>query len=124
MLLKTLTQSLPCYSLEFNPIESAWGKMKERLKAKVEGSLEALEAELKPTLTPITAQDAQGQFRHAGYALDGSAIRFRSAFSCSNLAFQCVRDQLPCAWLFSFFPLNARTCYRCARWSDPCHNNS
>jgi transposase len=60
---------LPRYSPEFNPIEHAWAKMKERLKAKAARSLEALEAELKPALDTITAQDAQGWFRHAGYAL-------------------------------------------------------
>jgi transposase len=33
---------LPRYSPEFNPIENAWAKMKERLKAKAPRSLEAL----------------------------------------------------------------------------------
>jgi hypothetical protein len=43
--------------------------MKEPLKAKAPRSLEALEAELKPALGPITAQNARGWIRHAGYAL-------------------------------------------------------
>jgi hypothetical protein len=43
--------------------------MKERLKAKAARSLEALEAELKSALDTITAKDAQGWIRHAGYAL-------------------------------------------------------
>jgi transposase len=60
---------LPRYSPEFNPIEYAWAKMKERLKAKAARSLEMLEAELKPALDTITAKDARGWFRHAGYAL-------------------------------------------------------
>jgi transposase len=60
---------LPRYSPEFNPIEQAWAKVKERLKAKAARSLEALEAELKPALNAITAQDAKGWIRHAGYAL-------------------------------------------------------
>ena len=60
---------LPPYSPEFNPIEPAWGKMKERLKAKAPRTLEALEAELKPALDTITAKDARGWIRHAGYAL-------------------------------------------------------
>ena len=60
---------LPRYSPEFNPIEQAWAKVKERLKAKAARSLEALEAELKPALDTITAKDAKGWFRHAGYAL-------------------------------------------------------
>jgi transposase len=60
---------LPRYSPEFNPIEQAWAKVKERLKAKAARTLEALEAELKPALNAITAQDARGWIRHAGYAL-------------------------------------------------------
>jgi transposase len=60
---------LPRYSPEFNPIEQAWAKMKERLKAKAARTLEALEAELKPALDTITAQNARGWFRQAGYAL-------------------------------------------------------
>ena len=60
---------LPRYSPELNPIEQAWAKMKEPLKAKAPRTLEALEAELKPALDTITAKDARGWFRHAGYAL-------------------------------------------------------
>ena len=60
---------LPRSSPEYNPIEQAWAKMKERLKAKAARSLEALEAELKPALDSITPQNARGWFRHAGYAL-------------------------------------------------------
>jgi transposase len=60
---------LPRYSPEFNPIEHAWAKMKERLKAKATRTLDAVEAELKPALNAITAQDARGWFKHAGYAL-------------------------------------------------------
>ena len=50
---------LPRYSPEFNPIEPAWAKVKERLKAKAARTLEALEAELKSALNSITAQDAK-----------------------------------------------------------------
>jgi transposase len=60
---------LPRYSPEFNPIEQAWAKMKERLKAKAARTLEALEAELKPALDTLTAKDAKGWIGHAGYAL-------------------------------------------------------
>ncbi|WP_245444594.1 IS630 family transposase [Microvirga sp. KLBC 81] len=59
---------LPRYSPDLNPIEQAWAKMKERLKAQAGRSLEALEAELKPARDTITAKDARGWFRHAGYA--------------------------------------------------------
>jgi transposase len=60
---------LPRDSPEFNPIEQAWAKMKERLKAKAARTLEALEAELKPALDTIPAKDARGWIRHAGYVL-------------------------------------------------------
>jgi transposase len=60
---------LPRYSPEFNPIEPVWAKLKERLKAKAPRTLEALEAKLKPALDTITAKDAKGWIRHAGYAL-------------------------------------------------------
>ena len=60
---------LPRYSPELNPIEHAWSKVTTRLKAKAVWTLDALEAELKPALDTITAQDARGWFRHAGYAL-------------------------------------------------------
>jgi transposase len=60
---------LPRSSPEFNPIEQAWAKVKERLKAKAARTLEALEADLKPALDTITAKDAKGWIRHAGYAL-------------------------------------------------------
>lgn len=49
------------------PIEPCWSKLKTRLRAKAARTLEALEAELGPALTSITAQDAQGWFRHGGY---------------------------------------------------------
>jgi transposase len=60
---------LPRYSPELNPIEQAWAKVKGRLKAQAPRTLEALEAELKPALDTITAKDAKGWIRHAGYAL-------------------------------------------------------
>ena len=58
---------LPPYSPDLNPIERAWSKLKTHLRAKAARSLEALEAELGPALDTITAQDAQGWFRLAGY---------------------------------------------------------
>jgi transposase len=60
---------LPRYSPEFNPIEHAWAKVEEWLKAKAARMLEALEEKLKPALDTITAKDARGWFRHDGYAL-------------------------------------------------------
>ncbi len=52
---------LPPYSPDLNPIEQAWSKLKAR-------SREALEQALGPALAAITARDARGWFRLAGYA--------------------------------------------------------
>ncbi len=59
---------LPSYSPDLNPIEPCWSKLKGALRAKVARTLEALEAELGPALTTITARDAQGWFRLCGYS--------------------------------------------------------
>jgi len=59
---------LPSYSPDMNPIEQAWSKLKARLRAVGARSKEALEAALGPALATITAQDARGWFRLAGYA--------------------------------------------------------
>ena len=59
---------LPAYSPDLNPIEPCWSKLKGWLRAKAARSLEALEAELGPALAAITARDARGWFRLAGYA--------------------------------------------------------
>ena len=60
---------LPRYSPEFNPIEHALAKMKERLKTKAARTLEALDTKLKPALDTTSAKDARGWIRHVGYAL-------------------------------------------------------
>ena len=59
---------LPPYSPDLNPIEQAWSKLKARLRAEGARSREALDAALGPALATITAQDARGWFRLAGYA--------------------------------------------------------
>ena len=59
---------LPSYSPDLNPIEPAWSKLKTCLRAAGARSKEALEAALGPALAAITAQDARGWFRLAGYA--------------------------------------------------------
>jgi len=59
---------LPPYSPDLNPIEQAWSKLKARLRAEGARSREVLEAALGPALATITAQDARGWFRLAGYA--------------------------------------------------------
>jgi transposase len=58
---------LPPYSPDLNPIEQAWSKLKARLRAEGARSREALEAALGPALDAITASDARGWFRLAGY---------------------------------------------------------
>jgi transposase len=58
---------LPPYSPDLNPIEQAWSKLKARLRAEGVRSREALEAALGPALAAITAGDARGWFRLAGY---------------------------------------------------------
>jgi transposase len=46
---------LPQYTPEFNSIEHAWAKMKQRLNAKAPFNLEDLKAELKPTFDTINS---------------------------------------------------------------------
>jgi transposase len=59
---------LPSYSPDMNPIEPAWSELKTRLRTVGARSKEALEQALGPALATITAQDARGRFRLAGYA--------------------------------------------------------
>ena len=59
---------LPSYSPDLDPIERAWAKGKAGLRKAAARTVEALHAALGPALATITAQDAQGYFRHAGYA--------------------------------------------------------
>lgn len=59
---------LPPYSPDLNPIEQAWSKLKARLRAERARSRDTLEAALGPALAAITARDARGWFRLAGYA--------------------------------------------------------
>jgi transposase len=58
---------LPAYSPDLNPIEPCWSKLKGRLRAEAARSLDALDAALGPALDTITAEDARGWFRLAGY---------------------------------------------------------
>jgi transposase len=66
---------LPSYSPDLNPIEPAWAKVKARLREAAARTTEALHEALGPALDAITAADAHGFFRHAGYALNSQPNR-------------------------------------------------
>jgi transposase len=59
---------LPPYSPDRNPIELAWAKVKAALRKAAARTVDGLHAALGLALNAITVQDAQGFFRHAGYA--------------------------------------------------------
>jgi len=60
---------LPPYSPDFNPIEQAWSKLKEILRAAKARLLETLEAAIAPALAAVTADNAAAWFRHCGYGV-------------------------------------------------------
>lgn len=59
---------LPAYSPDFSPIEEAFSKLKTHLRRVGARTREALQEAIGQALTPITAQDALGWFRHCGYS--------------------------------------------------------
>jgi transposase len=65
---------LPSYSPDFSPIESAFAKIKAYLRRVAARTTEALLAALAHATTLITAQDAQGFFRHCGYHLEAQSL--------------------------------------------------
>ena len=58
---------LPAYSPDLNPIEPCWPKLKTHLRTAGARSRGALEQALGPALDAVTAEDARGWFRLAGY---------------------------------------------------------
>jgi transposase len=56
----------PPYSPDFNPIEKAWSKLKQLLRAANARTAEALENALAEVLKTITADNAAAWFRHCG----------------------------------------------------------
>jgi transposase len=60
---------LPPYSPDFNPIEKAWSKLKQLLRAAKARTAEALDQAITEALKAITAENAAAWFRHCGYAL-------------------------------------------------------
>lgn len=60
---------LPPSSPEFNPIESAFAKLKQWLRTAEPRTPEALETAIKDGLATISQEDVTGFYRGAGYAL-------------------------------------------------------
>jgi transposase len=58
---------LPPYSPDFSPIEQAWSKLKNKLRACATRSYEALKEALHEAIDWISSQDAQNWFDHCGY---------------------------------------------------------
>ncbi|HEY1528845.1 MAG TPA: transposase [Candidatus Angelobacter sp.] len=56
---------LPPYSPDFNPIEQAWSKIKEILRAAKARWLDTLEAAITQTLTAVTTDNAVAWFNPA-----------------------------------------------------------
>ena len=55
--------SLPPYSPDLNPIEKAWSKLKQGLRAAQARSVQALDQAIERLLPSLTPQDAQAWFR-------------------------------------------------------------
>ena len=60
---------LPPYSPDFNPIEKAWSKLKQLLRAAKARTAEALDQAITEALKAITPENAAAWFRHCGYGL-------------------------------------------------------
>lgn len=58
---------LPRYSPEYNPVEQLWSKLKGWLRRVSARTTETLDASIAEAFEQITAEDAQGWFRHCGY---------------------------------------------------------
>ncbi len=59
---------LPPYSPDLNPIELAFSKIKQALRSLASRTVETLWSTMQGALDRVTAADAQGYFRHCGYA--------------------------------------------------------
>ena len=60
---------LPPYSPDLNPIEKAWSKFKQILRAAKDRTTEALNQAIPDALKPITADNAAAWFRCCGYGI-------------------------------------------------------
>ena len=61
---------LPPYSPDLNPIENAFSKIKQLLRSAGHRTIDALWKDTQRILDLITAKDAEGFFRHCGYAVE------------------------------------------------------
>jgi len=60
---------LPPYSPDLNPIEMAFSKLKQLMRAAEHRTREALWSDMQRLLDQITPADSHGFFRHCGYAI-------------------------------------------------------
>jgi transposase len=60
---------LPPYSPDLNPIEQAWSKVKQMLRALKARTADALENAVAQALAAITPENAVAWFSHCGYSL-------------------------------------------------------
>ncbi len=61
--------SLPAYSPDFNPIELAFAKVKERLRAAAERTPDGLFTATAAAIDAVSAADARGFYAHCGFPL-------------------------------------------------------
>ena len=60
---------LPAYSPDFNPIELAFAKVKERLRAAAQRTPDGLLAATAAAIDAVSAADARGFYAHCGFPL-------------------------------------------------------
>jgi transposase len=60
---------LPAYSPDFNPIELAFAKIKERLRTAAERTPDGLVAATATAIDAVSAADARGFYAHCGFTL-------------------------------------------------------
>jgi len=61
---------LPPYSPEFNPIEKAWGKIKDVLRRLATGTRDAFDAAVATAMKTISLDDIRAWTAYAGYKLE------------------------------------------------------
>lgn len=60
---------LPPYSLDFNPIEMMWSKMKALLRKWKTDTLDLLHAAIPAAFSAVSTSDISGLFSASGYSL-------------------------------------------------------